>query len=129
MPNIDAIMKAVRGIDLLLPEGVEGWQRANDGWALPQHPLRNHEFWEGTHGKGLNKNYSAIGPDGRFVTTPCGVLLEGKVTALKACRVVVSDPLNPATPVETKDLTAGEVLTLKGSPGANTAYIVNGTRL
>lgn len=127
-PGIEAIMTAVRGIDVLFPEGIEGWAKSNDAWSIPPHPLRNHEFWEGGHGRGLNKNYAAIS-GGRFITTPCGVLHEGQVTALHACRVVVSDPMYPNTPVETRDLAAGEKLLLKGNPSANAAYIINGVRL
>jgi len=127
-PGIDAIMTAVRGIDPIFPEGVEGWPNSNDGWSAPPHPLRNKEFWEGNHGQGLNKNYAAIG--GReFMTTPTGVLNVGHVTALNACRVTVYDPLHPETPVETRDLNAGEVLTLKGDPAANAAYLIRGLRL
>ena len=129
-PGIDAIMTAVRDIDSILPEGVEDWTRSNDAWATPPHPLRNHEFWEGKEGRGLNKNYAASSPDGRtFLTAPSGVLKEGKVTARNACRVAVYNPLTPKAPVEIRDLGAGEVLTLIGDPEANAAYLINGIRL
>jgi len=131
-PDIDNIMTAIRGIDTLMPIGVEDWVRANDAWTVPAHPLRSQHFWEGKSGYGVNKNYSAsFGAS--FVTAPCGVMSqEGKdpyVTARNACRVVVSDPLNPGTPIEIKDLGAGEELVLKGTPNAQTAYIINGIRL
>jgi hypothetical protein len=130
MPGIDDVMRAVRGIDPLLPIGVESWTRSNDSWTPPNpvHPLPAAHFWAEGEGepRGVNRNYAALSGQ-EFITMPCGVHQEGaSFNARWACTIKVYDPLTKAVFVE-GPLDAGQGLWLPGSPDTMTAYIVRGT--
>ncbi len=131
MPGIDDVVRAVRGIDPLLPVGVESWARSNDGWTPPNqvHPLPAAHFWsEGDGGppRGVNRNYAAV--RGReFITMPCGVHRDGaSFNARWACTIKVCNPLTQVIVVE-GPLSPGQELWLPGSPDTMAAYIVRGT--
>jgi hypothetical protein len=71
VPNIDHLMAVVRGVDVLLPEGIENWSCVNNARDAHPLPLPSSGFWEGSHGaEGINKNYAAInGRDWRVIVT------------------------------------------------------------
>lgn len=138
--NIDAIVSAVRRVEALLPEGVENWQVANTQWVPPNPvaPFQPHHHWEGDDEKdkdgltndGVNKAYSALSGDGRWIQMPIGV--RGHV-ALRASypltEVVAYDPLTlqPVEPARSFD--TGEILDLPGGgQDAMVAYIIQGRR-
>jgi hypothetical protein len=132
--NIDAIVEALRGIDSLLPEGVENWTVANTGWTPPNPvaPFQPHEYWEGDHGSGVNKAYSALSPDGRFIQMPCGVRGVVRLVASYPLReVTVFDPLSrqPIAGLTDRSFNTGDVLELPGGgQDAMVAYIIHGRR-
>lgn len=134
-PNIDVIAQSVRDVSQLLPSGVSGWQRSNDNWAIPAHPLKSQAFWgDGSESPvGVNKNYAAISQDGRFVTMPCGVRSRNGeqpfVTAERACEVRIFDPMNPSASPRVETLAAGQRLQLDGRDDTEAAYIIHGTFL
>lgn len=134
IPGIVAIMDAVRGIDALLPEGVENWRVANTGWTPPNPvaPFQPHHHWEGNPGDGVNKAYSALAPDGRFVQMPCGVRGHVSLTASYSMRdVTVYNPLTrQALPgFENRSFAPGESMDLPGGgQDAMVAYIIHGRR-
>lgn len=130
--NIDAIAAAVRGIDPLLPDGVENWRVANTGWTAPNPvaPFQPHAHWEGNSGDGVNKAYSALAPDGRWIQMPCGVRGHAVLTASYDVHdVVVYDPLD-GDPRFTFDRVAkGQSIDLPGGgQDAMVAYIIHGKR-
>jgi hypothetical protein len=134
MDNIDAIMQAVRGIDAVIPTGVENWRKVNDGWRppLPEHALPATKFWEDTDMQGVNKNYCAIdGPNRKFVCAPSGVRapVDGQVggtfKARRACRVKAYDTLTQELKAEAT-LAPEQTFTLPGRPDSMRAYVVVG---
>lgn len=127
MPGIDAVMTAVRGIDRLLPEGIENWQHANTGWT-PPNPVHPFDIpWAGDGGTrpGVDKAYCALGPDGRFVFAPCGVKDFADMTAKADCEIKVSHPITHDTVLE-GTVVAGETVRLAGAPDQSAAYVVVG---
>jgi len=130
MPGIDAVMRVVRKADSILPIGVEGWRKANDGWRPPlqQHPLPSQEFWEGDsinpNERGVNKNYCAI-EGAHFVCTPAGIKNMAHLRATWPCTVRVYDTELAELVIET-DLDSGEDLLLPGVMNSMRAYTVVG---
>lgn len=139
--NIDAIVDAVRGIDELIPDGVENWTVANTQWKPPQPvaPFQAHHHWAGDapvddkgndNTSGVNKAYSALGPDGRWVQAPIGVRKHVILTASYPLREVsVYDPLTRAVVPGFSGLsfTQGETMQLPGGgQDAMVAYIIHG---
>jgi hypothetical protein len=130
MPGIDEIMRAVRGIDPLLPAGVESWERSNDTWTPPNqvHPLPATHFWstgDGGPERGVNRNYAAVSGQ-NFITMPCGVHREGaSFKARWACTIKVHNPLTRRIFVE-GPLSPDQELWLPGSSDTMAAYIVRG---
>lgn len=132
--NIDAIVDALRNIDVLLPEGVENWQVANTQWTPPNPvtPFQPHNHWEGPEGDGVNKAYGALAPDGRVIQMPIGV--RGHVT-LRASyplhEVTVYDPLTlqPVQGIANQSFAQGQTMDLPGGgQDAMVAYIIHGRR-
>lgn len=140
--NIDAICAALRGVDALLPEGVENWRVANTQWEPPNPvaPFQPHHHWEGDEplddkgriNDGVNKAYSALGPDGRVIQMPCGVRGHVQLTASYPLReVTVFDPLSlqPVAGFENRSFAQGESMDLPGGgQEAMVAYIIHGRR-
>lgn len=127
LDNADAIYDAVAHVDSLIPDGVENWTNANDGWTPPNpvHPLPTTQFWEiGRGDHGVNRNYAAIDGD-RFVCMPCGVLHHVEMRARQQCEIKVFHPLTRQL-VGQRQLSAGETVRLDGDANANTAFIVVG---
>jgi hypothetical protein len=130
--NIDAIVSAVRGVDALLPEGVENWRVANTQWVPPNPvaPLQPHHHWEGDSGDGVNKAYSALSADGRWV--PCGVRGHVRLTpSYPLSDVTVFDPLSlqPVPGFSGRSFGQGEAFDLPGGgQNAMVAYIIHGRR-
>jgi hypothetical protein len=125
--NIDAIVSAVRGVDALLPEGVENWRVANT-----VAPLQPHHHWEGDSGDGVNKAYSALSADGRWVQMPCGVRGHVRLTpSYPLSDVTVFDPLSlqPVPGFSGRSFGQGEAFDLPGGgQNAMVAYIIHGRR-
>lgn len=133
VPGIDAMADAVRGVDVLLPAGVENWQVVNNGRS--NHPLPldpSSGFWEGDDpGPAWNKNYAALSGN-EF----CEILTGGKSagatgpvpsgTARRRCRVEAWDPVSRASlgPVV---LEAGQSWTLPGRGDTMAGYVVRGS--
>lgn len=132
--NIDAIVAAVRGVDALLPEGVENWRVANTQWTPPNPvaPFQPHHHWEGDSGDGVNKAYSALAPDGRWVQMPCGVRGHVRLTAsYPLSDVTVFDPLSlqPVPGFSGRSFGQGEAFDLPGGgQDAMVAYIIHGRK-
>lgn len=143
IPGIDEIIGALRGVEELIPAGVENWTKANTQWQPPNPvaPFQPHHHWEGDgqaddQGKrndGVNKAYSAIAPDGRVIQMPIGVREVVRLTASYPLRdVTVYDPIarRPLAGLEGRTFNAGEVLELPGGPwlDPNVAYIIHGQK-
>jgi hypothetical protein len=130
--HIDAIVDALRGVDALLPEGCENWQVANTQWQAPNPvaPFQPHHHWEGDSGDGVNKAYSALAPDGRWIQMPCGVRGHAVMTASYSLwDVVVYDPLTHAIVYGPFDIGKGYAFDLPGGGlEANVAYVIHGRR-
>jgi len=121
MPNIDVIMDAVRGIDAILPAGVENWTRTNDGWAAPKIPLRA-AVWDAATGP--VKHYAALSGD-QFVQMPHGIKDRLVLEASRDCTLKAYDPLTLKIAFE-GTVKAGERVTLPGDADRHAAYIIVG---
>lgn len=142
IPGIDAICSALRGIDALVPAGLCNWTVANTQWVPPNPvaPFQPESHWEGEDGFGVNKAYSALAPDGRFVQAPCGVRGEVVDGARRKVRFVASYPvrdvtvydpiaLTPIPGYENLSFAQGQTLELAGGgQDAMVAYIIHGRR-
>lgn len=148
VPDIAACLAAVRGVDALVPAGVENWKVANnarDDHPLPLNPLtsthaddgpayREAGFWEGDGRYGrVNKNYAALAPDGSaFAVALLGVKApaDGEYvpigTALRDCVVDAFDPITQSR-VEHAELHAGQTWELPGRRDTQAGYLVQGT--
>lgn len=122
-PVIDAILKAVRGVDAMLPAGIENWQKYNNTWS--GHPLTVDAFWSDGADHGVNRNYAASSGD-RFVMVVNGVLRQATFTAARAWHVDAIDPVSGVA-VATAELYAGQTWTLPGRDDTMAGYIVLGT--
>jgi hypothetical protein len=134
IPNIDQIVGALRGIDELLPAGLPNWRVANTQWTAPNPvaPFQPHNHWEGDHGTGVNKAYSALAPDGRVIQMPIGVRDHVTLTAsYPLADVVVYDPISLARVRSVASIDKGQTLELPGgnTVAADAAYIIHGRRL
>jgi hypothetical protein len=140
VPNIDHIMEVVRGVDILVPDGIENWQCVNNARDAHPLPLPPNGFWEGSHGvEGVNKNYAAInGADWRVIHTgvrsrqTTGLVHVG--TAKQVCHVEAYDPARAylgleAAHVATAELTAGQRWELRGRADTMAAYLIVGRYL
>lgn len=129
VPGIDAINKAVRGIDKLLPLGVENWTQVNDGWNPPNptHPLEADSHWEGSTGRGVNKNYGA--KRGRqFISMPIGIRGFVNLTARAPMMINVYNPLTLEL-VHERTMSTNDVIKLDGRNDTMVAYIIRGEML
>ena len=134
--NIDAIVDAVNGINKLLPEGVENWRviisRNTNSGEGRDAPFTPHDHWEGSERDGVNKAYSALSSDGRWIQMPCGVRGHVVLTAsYPLSDVTVYDPLTgrPLPGFENRSFAQGETLDLPGGgEDAMVAYVIQGRR-
>lgn len=129
--NIDGIVNALRGVNTILPDGLENWTVANTGWTPPNpvSPFQPDEYWEGDHGTGVNKAYSALSPDGRWIQMPCGI--RGAVTFTASYPlhdVVIYDPLTLQHASLGSFVTGEQIVLPGGGPDAHVAYILQGRR-
>jgi len=133
IPNIDNILDAIRNVADLIPAGVPNWTVANTQWQPPNPvaPFQPHNHWEGDHGDGVNKAYSALAPDGRIIQMPCGVRGHARMTASYPLHdVIVYDPLTlqPVNGLPTS-FDQGQSMDLPGGgQDAMKAYIIHGRR-
>jgi hypothetical protein len=121
MPGIDGIMDAVRGIDAILPAGMENWTRTNDGWAAPKIPLRA-AVWDASTGP--VKHYAALNGD-EFVQMPHGIKDRLVLEASRDCTLKAYDPLTLKTAYD-GSVKSGERVTLPGDANRHSAYIIVG---
>jgi len=139
--GIDEQYAALRMVEQWLPDGVQNWKVINNGRDTgpePHHPLQLPDglgdgFWEGdgdVEEGDCNKNYAAIGPDGRFMVGLFG-LNEGTARrsgqALYGMHVDCFDSLTGAA-VKQTDIAAGQWLTLPGRRDREMSYITVGQR-
>lgn len=120
-----------------LPEGVQNWKIENNG-RDDKHPLQlpdaiDDGFWEGdkdVEPGDCNKNYAALGPDGRFLVGLFG-LNEGDDRragqALYDLHVDCFDSLTGAL-VKSVDLARNQWLTLPGRRDRESSYYIVGQR-
>jgi len=142
VPNIDTIMRVVRGVDVLVPPGIEAWKVVNNGRS--DHPLPldpETGFWEGSHpGPAVNKNYAAYsGNEFRVILIGCKSAGEtGPVpagTAIRKCRVILYDPSKAYLGLEAAqvgapvELQPGESWSVPGRGDTMAGYVVAGTYL
>ncbi len=122
VPNIDAILKGVRGIDSLLPDGIENWSKYNNSWA--GHPLTTNTFWSDGASEGVNRNYAAS-RDQQFVIVEDGILRQVTSRATRFNHVEAYDPLTLELKASA-DLIPGQLWTLPGRDDTMSAYIIKG---
>lgn len=104
VPGIDAIMDAVKGVDRILPVGVEHWSKVNQhgGWSFPGfvdfgQPLAADAIWSDGHGRGCDRCYGAT--DGmQFATIVSDVVGSVTLRARQACQIDVYGVLEPDRP-------------------------------
>ncbi len=125
--DVPAIMRAVRDIDLLLPEDIENWQKFN--WHWGGQPLRpdfcgdSVVYGEADHG--CVRVFSAA-RGSEFVTVVLGVKDHVMLTAPEDEDVTIYEV--PTWEKRTARVGAGQALRLEGAPDASAGYIVRGTR-
>lgn len=122
MPNIDAIMDAVRAVDSILPTTMENWTRTNDGWTSPQIPMRCSDWNDHA---GPIKHYGAISGDGQFVQMPHGIKNYLTLSCMRACTYKVYNPLTLQVVAE-ETHNVGQQVTYPGDPNGHSAYIIVG---
>ena len=107
VPNIDAVMDAVRGVDQLLPAHAGDGQHWNNGWAGA--PWNADAFWASGADHGVNRNYTVATADG-WISTESGIKNYVVMTPSRHCRVEIFDVLQGK--VDERELQAGQTLTL-----------------
>jgi len=107
VPNIDAVMTAVRGVDAILPPRAGDGQHWNNAWA--GNPWVADAFWADGADHGVNRNYTVSTPDG-WISAESGLKGHVVMTPRQHSRVEVFDVLlGKQSEVE---LQAGQTLTL-----------------
>jgi hypothetical protein len=117
VPGIDAVMKAVRGIDAWMPQRAGEGQHWNNGWA--GDPCNADAFWGSGADHGVNRNYTVSTPDG-WISTEAGINDHVVLTMSRNSRVEVFDILSGK--VNEVTLNAGDTLTLTPSSTDNNGY-------
>ena len=107
VPGIDAVMRAVRGVDAFVPPRAGEGTHWNNAWA--GNPWVVDAFWGDGDPHGVNRNYTVSTPDG-WVSTEAGVKDFAVFTAARASRVEIFDVL--AGKVAEVTLAAGQTHTL-----------------
>jgi hypothetical protein len=134
VPNIEPIMRALRGLDLSLPTGIGSWRVVNN--LRDEHPLpvEKSNFWpSGLQGYGIYKNYAAISGS-RFVVSLLGVRGYDNHDLVFVGRALYRSIIN------VRDLTSGvisaplilgrgEPLSLPGRQDTLAAYLIEGVYL
>jgi hypothetical protein len=125
--NIDQILKVVRGVDKLLPQGVENWQPKTSQHGgtdrVGPQPLLSDAIWSDGSDHGVDRAYGAVN-GGEFIEVLNGVMNVAHLLPLAPCSVIATDPLTMES-ISTK-LTS-QTWDLAGDENASKAYIVNGT--
>jgi hypothetical protein len=107
VPNIDAIMDAVRNVDTILPPKAGDGQHWNNAWG--GNPWVADAFWSDGADHGVNRNYTVSTPDG-WISTESGIKGYVVMTPRQHSRVEIFDVL--AGKVNEVELQAGQTLTL-----------------
>jgi hypothetical protein len=123
VPNIDAIVERVRGVDRLLPEGVENWPKSNNGWVAPNPRLPLQALGSDWSKDGPNKTYGAL-QGANFCLMALGVRSFVKFRAEQAVNVRVHWLGTGAS--EEHALNEGDVVQFDGEAGAHEALVIEG---
>jgi hypothetical protein len=115
VPNIDAVMAAVRGIDAILPAHAGDGQHWNNAWA--GNPWVADAFWGDGADHGVNRNYTVATPDG-WISIEAGIADHVVMTPRQHSRVEVFDVLTGK--IGEVELAGGQTYTLvPGSRDSN----------
>lgn len=126
-PDLLTIMKAVRGVDQWLPDGVENWNKSSQSGThgYPGHPLTADGIWSDNNtDHGVDRAYSANnGHD--FVEAICGVFHYVNMIADRNLHVKVYDPVSAELVLE-QDVAGGQSIRLEGREDTMAGYIAVG---
>lgn len=128
VPNIDAMMQAVRNVDAGIDLRVFDGKHYNSGWA--GNPFTPVTIWPDTPDHGVNRAYLVTLPDG-FVCTLDGIKDHVDMKVTNACRVDLFDPVVGSI-VQTLTFGAGQTLTITPNSrdtGGLGGFITRGTNL
>jgi len=130
VPDIDTIHAVVRGVDAILPLGVETWGKSTQhgGFAHPEtfgdfgQPMAADSIWSDGFPSGCDRCYGAVnGSD--FVTMVSDVVDFVELRARGGCDVEVFDVARPTAP-RRASLGAGETIRLEQRESSD--FIVRG---
>jgi hypothetical protein len=132
VPNIDNIMRHVRQVDSVLPEGIENWKCVNNGrddHPMPLDPDLGEGFWEGDSDGSVNKNFACINGDS-FVEVLLGVNNENS-SGITLVGNPIRDTTIVAHDINDYSVAAGNVakggqLYLEGRKDKMKGYVVHG---
>lgn len=110
VPNIDAIMDAVRGVDKVVPSGAGTLHHWNNAWA--GNPWVADSFWSDGADHGVNRNYTAATQDG-WISVEDGIKNYVVMTATNHSVVEVFDILSGGVQSQQVELQAGQTLRLE----------------
>lgn len=125
VPGIDAVMKAVRSVDLAIPPRVSQGRHWNNQWA--GNPFHCTAIWPDTP-TGVNRSYLVETSDG-FVACANGITSAATYVCERSVRLEIFDPVVGAV-VRTETVGAGQQVTLTPTTRDESnhgAYIVRGT--
>lgn len=128
VPNYAAMFAAVRGIDALLPAGVENWHLTNQHGSsqrIGPHPLLADGIWSDGDDHGVDRAYGAVNGS-EFVEVLTGVKRFVNLRPLQAMHATAYDPETLEVKGEV-ELGAADIWNLPGRDDTMTAYIVRGT--
>lgn len=131
--NIDAIIKAVRDVDKLIPNGVEDWGKSSvhggdNGVVTPAGPIAlvPDRIWSDGYDHGVCRAYGADNGS-QFIEMLLGVLKTVTVTARQSLRnVKVFDPVTQAQVFDFGTMSAGQTKELPGRDDTMVGWIVTG---
>lgn len=131
VPGIDEIMHCMRGLDSILPERLETWQKTTQhgGWAFGSfenfgNPLMADAIWSDGHGHGASRCYGTRSGN-KFLTPVYGIDKYVILRAKDRCHVKLYDIVTQSL-LEEKDLQGGEDWRVNGTVGTEASYVVLG---
>lgn len=117
VPGIDAVMKAVRGIDAWMPQRAGEGQHWNNAWA--GNPCVVDAFWGDGDDHGVNRNYVVATSDG-FIATEAGVKDHAVFTLSRNTRLEIFDIISGK--VNEVTVNGGQTFTLTPSSTDSNGY-------
>ena len=109
--GIDRTLAGINAIRALLPADLPNFHLQDPNGDSADYPFERTPIAQRTANGRLLGAYAATAADGRFVVVPLLATVPLPLTARSPMRVTLSDPTTGAT-IETKNLAAGETLTL-----------------